>query len=313
MPPVFSIVLCTYNAETYLDECIQSLLKQTFPDFELIIVEDGSSDGTLAYLEKLQDPRVRLIVLGSNHGLIQARTRGFEAAKGRYIAVMDADDIAAPTRLEEQFRAMEAGGLDVCGSFHTTLDNATGKRRTRAGHSSDSDIRALLTIYSPLCNPSTSLKASIVRQTGYNREYPHAEDYGLWCDIAAHGGKFHNVPSPLLTYRVHASQVSQVKQAAARQSFCKIQSRYIVQLTGMDYVPHSMPLRQRTQSAWAFMRVLNARIPGISWSANYQIYAEFQFRRNGWLTLPTRLERALIALWFTLRNRQSRTIRPSPP
>lgn len=299
MPPVFSIVLCTYNAETYLDECIQSLLNQTLSDFELIIVDDGSSDGTLAYLKKLQDPRVRLIILDSNHGLIQARTRGFEAAKGRYIAVMDADDIAAPTRLEQQFGAMEAAGLDVCGSFHTTLDNATGKRRTRKGHSSDGDIRALLTIYSPLCNPSTSLRASVVRQTGYNREYAHAEDYGLWCDIAAHGGKFHNVPSSLLTYRVHASQVSQVKQAAARQSFCKIQSRYILELTGLDYVPHSMPWRQRAQRAWAFMRVLNNRIPDISWSANYQIYAEFQFRHNRWLTIPTRLERALAALWFT--------------
>lgn len=299
MSPVFSIVLCTYNAELYLDDCIQSLLNQTFPDFELIIVDDGSIDGTLAYLEKLQDPRVRLFVLGSNYGLIQARTRGFQAANGRYIAVMDADDIAAPTRLEEQFRAMEQGGLDVCGSFHTTLDNATGKRRTRTGHSSDSDIRALLTIYSPLCNPSTSLKATMVHRTGYSREYTHAEDYGLWCDIAAQGGKFYNIPSPLLTYRVHASQVSQVKQQAARNSFHKIQSRYVMRLTGLDYVPHSIPFDQRKQIAWTFMRILNARITGISWSANYQIYAEFQFRRNGWLTIPTRLERALVALWFT--------------
>ena len=302
MPPVFSIVLCTYNAETYLDECIQSLLNQTFPDFELIIVDDGSRDGTLAYLETLHDPRVRLIPLGSNHGLIYARTRGFESAQGRYIAVMDADDIAAPNRLEAQFRAMEDHELDVCGAFHTTLDNATGKRRLRKGHSSDSDIRALLTIYSPLCNPSTSLRASVVRETGYNTEYPHAEDYGLWCDIAARGGRFHNIPSQLLTYRVHPGQVSQVKQEVARNSFRKIQSRYVLQLTGMDYVPHSVPFTQRLRQAWAFMRQLNARIPGVSFSANYQIYAEFQFRRNGWLTLATRLERALVALWFTLRG-----------
>jgi glycosyltransferase involved in cell wall biosynthesis len=303
MPPVFSIVLCTYNAETYLDECIQSLLNQTFSDFELIIVDDGSHDRTLANLERLQDPRIRLIRLGSNHGLIYARTQGFEAAQGRYIAVMDADDVAAPNRLEAQFRAMEDQGLDVCGTFHTTLDNATGKRRMRKGRSSDSDIRALLTIYSPLCNPSTSLKTSIVRATGYNSEYPHAEDYGLWCDIAARGGKFHNIPAQLLTYRIHASQISQVKQEAARNSFRKIQSRYTMQLTGLDYIPHSVPFTQRLGRPWAFMRLLNARIPGISFGANYQIYAEFQFRRNGWLTLPTRLERALAALWFTLGRR----------
>ncbi len=302
MPPVFSIVLCTYNAETYLDECVQSLLNQTFPDFELIIVDDGSQDGTLAYLETLKDPRVRLIPLDSNHGLIHARTRGFEAAQGRYIALMDADDISASNRLEEQFRAMEDQGLDVCGTFHTTLDNETGLRRVRKGHASDSDIRALLTIYSPLCNPSTSVKTSTIQETGYNTEYPHAEDYGLWCDIAARGGKFHNIPSPLLTYRVHPGQVSQVKQGAAREAFCKIQSRYILQLTGMDYVPHSVPFIQRLHRAWAFMRQLNVRIPGISFSVNYQIYAEFQFRRNGWLTLSTRLERALVALWFTLEG-----------
>lgn len=306
MPPVFSIVLCTYNAETYLDECIQSLLNQTFPDFELIIVDDGSQDGTLAYLKKLQDQRVRLFPLGSNYGLIHARTRGFEAAQGRYIAVMDADDIAAPNRLEAQFRAMENQGLDVCGTFHTTLDNATGKRRVRKGHSSDSDIRALLTIYSPLCNPSTSLKASVVREIGYNTQYVHAEDYGLWCDIAVRGGKFHNIPSQLLTYRVHPTQVSQVKQEAARNAFRRIQSRYVLQLTGMDYVPHSVPFTRRLRQAWAFMRQLNEQIPGISFSANYQIYAEFQFRRNGWFTIPTRLERTLVALWFVWRGRPAR-------
>lgn len=302
MSPAFSIVLCTYNAETYLDECIHSLLNQTFKDFELIIVDDGSRDGTLAYLDSVLDSRVRLISLGKNHGLIYARTRGFEAARGRYIAVMDADDIAEHDRLEAQFQAMEERGLDVCGTFHTTLVSTTGRRRGRRGHSSDSDIRALLTIYCPLCNPSTSIKTSTVRETGYNSEYAHAEDYGLWCDIAARGGKFYNIPSRLLTYRVHTGQISQIKQDAARLSFCRIQARYVLAVTGLNFVPNSLPFSQRLSQAWAFMRKVNSRIPGISFSANYQIYAEFQFRRNGWLTLPTRFERALVALWFTLKN-----------
>jgi glycosyltransferase involved in cell wall biosynthesis len=307
MSPVFSIVLCTYNAEAYLDECIQSLLNQTFRDFELIIVDDGSRDGTLTYLEKIQDQRVKLISLGCNHGLIRARTCGFEVAQGRYIALMDADDIAAPNRLEEQFKVMNEQEFDVCGTFHTTLDNATGKKRARKGHSCDSDIRALLTIYSPLCNPSTSIRTSVVRETAYNTEYPHAEDYGLWCDIATQGGRFHNIPSQLLTYRVHAGQVSQVKQEAARNSFRRIQSRYVLQLVGLDFVPHSMRFIQRLQQAWGFMRQLNARIPGISFNANYQIYAEFQFRRNGWLTFPTRVERALVALWLTASSSRGNT------
>lgn len=302
MPPIFSIVLCTYNAETYLDACIQSLLNQSLQDFELIIVDDGSSDGTLAYLERIRDHRVKLIRLDRNHGLIYARSKGFEVAIGRYIALMDADDIAAPQRLAAQLLAMEQKGLDVCGSFHTTLDSSTGKRRARKGHSSDSDIRALLTIYSPLCNPSTSLRASIIRTTGYNTEYPHAEDYGLWCDIAAKGGKFYNIPEQLLTYRLHPSQISKVKQETARKSFSKIQAHYVTQLTGLTYMPHAMGFSQRMHLAAKFMRVLNRQLKGISFSANYEIYAEFQFRRNGWLTLPTRLERAIAALWFTLHG-----------
>lgn len=309
MPPVFSIVLCTYNAEAYLDECVQSLLKQTFPDFELIIVDDGSSDGTLTYLENIPDPRVKLIQLKKNYGLIYARTKGVEAASGRYIALMDADDIASPRRLEAQWQAMEDKGLDVCGTFHATLNNTTGERRARKGHVKDSDIRALLTIYSPLCNPSTSVKSSTLRETAYSTENPHAEDYGLWCDIAAKGGRFHNIPDQLLTYRVHDSQVSKVKQATARQSFLKIQARYARHVTQLDYVPHAMVFSRRWQLATRFMRALNMQIPGVSFSANYQIYAEFQFRRNGWLTLTTRLERALAALWFTLQGVQRKTDR----
>jgi len=300
MPPIFSIVLCTYNAETYLDECIQSLLCQTFSDFELIVVDDGSSDGTLRYLTEISDTRVRLIVLENNHGLIYARTLGLQAAQGRYIAMMDADDIAAPDRLEAQLHAMERHGLDVCGTFHVSLDVATGRRRVRKAHSSDSDIKALLTIYSPLCNPSTCIRASVAREFVYKNEYVHAEDYGLWCDIAIGGGKFHNISSPLLTYRLHSGQVSRIKRDAARKSFQAIQSHYVHRLTGLSFVPSSIPFGRRMSEAVGFMRRLNERLPGISYMANYQIYAEFQFRRNGWLTLPTRLERTVIALWFAI-------------
>lgn len=305
MQPVFSIVLCTYNAEAYLDECIQSLLSQTFSDFELIIVDDGSSDGTLRYLKGIKDQRIRLIELSSNHGLIYARTKGFSEAAGRYIAIMDADDIAHPQRLEEQLKVFQTQDVDVCGSFHISLDNATGKRRARKSPISDSDIRALLTIYCPICNPSASVKTEIVRKNGYSTEYPHAEDYGLWCDIAANGGKFYNIPTPLLTYRLHAGQVSKLKRETALHSFRKIQARYVEKITGQNIMPVAMPFRTRMRQGMAFMREINARIPGMSFQANYELYAEFQFRRNGWLTIPTRIERMLVAFYAMLLGRSS--------
>lgn len=306
MSPVFSIVLCTYNAEAYLDECMQSLLEQTFADYELIIVDDGSSDGTIPYLRSLTDPRIRLIPLETNRGLIFARNRGFDEAKGRYIAIMDADDIAHPQRLEEQLKVLESGEIDVCGSFHISLDSVSGKRRTRRSATSDSDIRALLTIYCPLCNPSTSVRTDVLRKHRYNTAYPHAEDYGLWCDIAADGGKFRNIERPLLTYRMHPGQVSKVRKETAFHSFQTIQTRYVTTLTEHAAVPRSMPLTQRLQHGLDYLRILNLKIPGISFSANYQLYAEFQFRKNGWLTIPTRLERMLVAFWATQLGRRAR-------
>lgn len=306
MLPVFSIVLCTYNAKAYLDECIQSLLQQTFADYELIIVDDGSSDGTLPYLRSLKDPRIRLIPLETNHGLIFARNRGFDEARGRYIAIMDADDIAHPQRLEEQLKVLESGEIDVCGSFHISLDSVSGKRRTRRSAASDSDIRALLTIYCPLCNPSTSVRTDVLRKHRYNTAYPHAEDYGLWCDIAADGGRFRNIERPLLTYRLHPGQVSKVKKETASHSFQAIRARYVNSLIPEASVPSAMPLAQRLQHGLGYMKALNMRISGISFQANYQLYAEFQYRRNRWLTIPTRLERVLVAFWATQLGRRSK-------
>jgi len=299
MSPIFSIVLCTYNAEAYLHECIGSILQQTFTDFELIIVDDGSSDSTLDYLNSLLDPRIRLIILPTNHGLIFARSTGIDACIGTYIAIMDADDIAHPRRLEEQYKILKQGAIDVCGTFHVSLYSMTGKRRTKRGYTSDSDIRALLTIYCPLCNPSTSIRADILRKRRYSTEFPHAEDYALWCDIAVHGGTFKNIPKPLLTYRLHPDQVSKQKKTTAEASFKRSQALYITSLTGENIIPHAMPLQQRVIQGLRFMRTINSKIPGISFRANYSLYAEFQYRRNRWFTIPTRLERTLIALWAT--------------
>lgn len=305
MSPIFSIVLCTYNAQTYLDECVRSLLQQTYTNFELIIVDDGSRDGTHAYLNALTDPRIRIIFLETNRGLIFARSKGFDEAKGRYIAIMDADDIAHPKRLEEQLKVLQGGDVDVCGSFHISLDSQSGKRRARRSAATNSDIKALLTIYCPLCNPSTSARADVLRQHRYNIAYPHAEDYGLWCDIAAQGGKFRNIEQPLLTYRQHPGQISVVKKEAANNSFKTIQARYVQALTGQGMVPKPMPAVHRWAQATGFMRTINRKIPGISFRANYKLYAEFQYRRNGWLTLLTRLERAMVAWWATQLGRRA--------
>ena len=144
-----------------------------------------------------------------------------------------------------------------------------------------------------------------MRRHRYNSAYPHAEDYGLWCDIAADGGKFRNIKRPLLTYRLHPGQVSKLKKETASHSFQTIRTRYVETLIAQATVPRSMPLGQRLRHGLDYMRALNLKIPGISFKANYQLYAEFQFRKNGWLTIPTRLERMLVAFWASQLGRSA--------
>ena len=273
------------------------MLCQTLQDIEVIVVDDGSTDGTLAYLQSVKDLRLKLIALEQNQGLIHARMTGFYAAKSDLVAIMDADDIAHPQRLQLQYEVLNSKLADVCGSYHVSLHETDGRRRMKPSFVKNSDLRALLTIYSPLCNPSVSFRRSILENIAYKVEYRHAEDYGFWCDISLADFNFYNIPQALLTYRVHGGQVSQIKIAAAKDAFKRAQSNYINRLIGWDMVPHAIPFTRRLRVAMRYLKVLSARVGPLSFAACYELYAEFQYRRNGIFTLSTRLERAMVSLY----------------
>ena len=296
MSPKFSITLCTFNSLEYIGDCINSLLNQTLQDFELIIVDDGSTDGTVDYLRGLSDHRIKLLVLNSNFGLIYARTQAFQAACGIYIALMDSDDIAHPERLAQQLEVLERGDVGICATRYQTLETSTQRLRKRKSFVRNPDIRALMSIYCPICNPTASFKRELLNVTGYSDEFRHAEDYAFWTALSAANCVFYIIPSTLLTYRIHPQQVSRVRSAEARDSFLKAQQRYVTAVLGLRPAPESMPLTQRLRSGLKFMLTLNRRLPGVSVAANYEIYGEFQYRGNGWRTPFLRLERLLIAM-----------------
>lgn len=303
MIPKFSIALCTFNSMEYIERCINSLLSQTLENFELIIVDDGSRDGTVEYLRGLADKRIRLIILESNQGLIYARTQAFNAATADYIALMDADDIAHPRRLEQQFKVLQDGQVDVCGTRYQTLDTARNRLRKRTSYVRDPDLKALMTIYCPLCNPTVSFKRALLGITGYQEAFRHAEDYAFWTKLAAAGCVFRVIPECLLTYRIHPQQVSRVKSGLARDSFLKAQQGYLRALLGSAGAPQSMALKERLTSGLRFMLDLNHKLPGVAVFANYEIYAELQYRNNGWRTPLLRLERLVVAIFSTLVGR----------
>jgi glycosyltransferase involved in cell wall biosynthesis len=209
--PAISVILPVFNAAAYVQEAVTSILEQTFGAFELILIDDGSSDETLAILNGFarSNARIRLI-RQENAGVVAALNRGLSLARGRYVARMDADDRAYPERFTAQFEFLEAHPeVAVLGSSVRFIDCAGttfGEWRVPATHR---DIKAgLLGGDCPLPHPSVMARREVlVAAGGYCDRFAHAEDFELWLRLSrAHG--FANLPQPLLDYRIHPQGVS---------------------------------------------------------------------------------------------------------
>ena len=300
--PVVSVLMPAFNAEKYIAQAVESILQQNFSNFELIILNDGSTDGTSQIIGGFNDHRICVIHLNENQGLVNARNRLVAAAKGRYIAFLDADDIAMPSRLKKQVHYLDRGEADLCGSACYSLYEGIGRIKTSKERYTDADIRALITISSPLCNPTVMGKAEIFKKFPYRAGKDYAEDYSLWAELALAGYRFANLKEKLITYRIHDKQTSQVRNAETNTIFSKSRAEYVLGLgISTKLSPRPMGFCDRMKVALPFLMQLNRKIKGISVVANYEIYARFQYRGNGLLTPFTRLERLLVSALASFR------------
>jgi glycosyltransferase involved in cell wall biosynthesis len=285
-----------YNAERYIAEAIKSILAQTYQNFELIIVDDGSTDRTREIVESFTDPRIIKVYSDRNRGLITTRNRIAQIARGKYLALLDADDTAFPDRLALQVQFLESNQADLCGADHWTLNQVTGQLKASKQRHSNADIHALLSVCSPVCNPAMMGRLEIFRQFPYKASYLHAEDYCLWTEIALAGYRFANLKKKLITYRLHSTQTSVNHFQAARSVFFEAQANYLRRLNiPQKCLPRALPFLKRWKYGIKFMVLINQRIPQISIRANQELYARFQFRGNGLMTPFTRIERLLVA------------------
>ena len=295
--PFISVLMPAFNAEKYIECAIKSILNQSYSNFELIILDDGSSDQTRELINQFSDSRIKKIYQDENAGLVTARNALVASASGKYIAFLDADDIAMPHRLEMQVSYLENFAVDICGSAYDAIYESSGKRKTSKQRYSDADIRALITIYSPLCNPAVMAKAEVFKKFPYEVGKDYAEDYSLWVRLSLAGYRFANLKARLITYRIHEKQTSQVQNSATNTIFLKSREQYLSGLgINPKLAPRALGFSDRLKIATPFLFKLNRKIPGVSIMANYEIYARFQFRGNGFLTPLIRLERFLISI-----------------
>lgn len=204
--PLVSVILPVYNMEDYLGNAIHSILEQTLDKLELIIINDGSTDQSLRVIQSFTDKRIILINHSLNIGNYPSRNKGLQIAKGKYIAVMDADDISLPERLEKQYLYLEEH-RDVL-AIGTQFEFIS-QRKNYKNPLSHEDISICLLKDNCLLHPSMMIRTDIFRKlNGYNESYKYASDYDLVCRLSLLG-KIENLPDVCLKYRWHAGQISQ--------------------------------------------------------------------------------------------------------
>jgi glycosyltransferase involved in cell wall biosynthesis len=225
---MISIILPAYNAERFIKPAVESILQQTFQDFELIVVDDGSTDNTLEILEVFsqQDSRVR--VIRSQHGgLSQALNQGISEAKYAWIGRMDADDVALPERLQKQMQAVMENPHVVAWGTHAYHINSQDKILgvARTGPTTEQEFYNLRNNGDlvQLIHPTVLLKKEVlVAVGGYKSEFEPVEELELFDRMAAYGPTL-AIPEPLLRYRVHSNSVSM-----QRFFFQRVLMRYVV-------------------------------------------------------------------------------------
>jgi glycosyltransferase involved in cell wall biosynthesis len=213
--PTVSVILPVYNAATFLRSAIDSVLAQTFNDFELLIINDGSTDDSENIILSYTDKRIRYFRNEKNRGLIYTLNKAIEQAAGNYIARMDADDVCYTNRLQEQKDWLDSHpSTAVVASFS---DEINGDGDSRGYFEPDrlvvtaAQIRRKMPEINCITHPSVMARAEILKSYRYNALQKNIEDYDLWLRILADGGVIEKIPKPLLQYRVHQTSVTQSK------------------------------------------------------------------------------------------------------
>lgn len=224
--PVISVVLSTFNAEKYISQCIQSLLKQSFEDFELVVIDDGSTDNSAQIIRSFMkaDHRIRLLTT-SNRGLPSALNLGISIARGKYIARMDADDVAHPERLQKQYMFLEDNAdIGVCGTWAAIVNEKGHKTGKILKHPRrDLDLKAKLFFSVCFVHPSVMMRRKLIEQSGkfYDESYRVAQDYDLWVRLAKRT-KFYNLQEELLDYRITTGSLSSTSDKARSELRLKL-------------------------------------------------------------------------------------------
>ena len=229
--PRVTVIMPVYNSENTLHESMQSILGQSYQDFEFIIIDDGSTDATYAILGDYAAQDARIILLRNEQNMRQSYcvNKGLALAQGQYVARMDADDISLPERLAKQVAFMDLHPeVGVCGTWIKFFGSHTHVWRLPVD---DDTIRCYMFYDSPVANPTSMVRRHLIvdHQLKYDSQYDPAEDYAFWAEAIKYT-TFANLPEVLVHYRVHSSQSSNVRRQAQKDGANRVRLRQVESL-----------------------------------------------------------------------------------
>ena len=244
--PALSVVLPVFNAETTLEDAARSILGQDERDVELVLVDDGSTDGTAALADALagRDDRLRVETL-PHAGIVGALNHGLAVSRGRYIARMDADDVSYPGRLGAQRSYLDRHpdvGLVACrvdfGSEGRCDEGYARHVAWTNGLLSHEDISLNRFVESPLAHPSVMYRRSLVEHLGGYREGPFPEDYELWLRWLEQGVIMHKLPESLVRWTDRAGRLSRVDPRCSTEAFYRCKTDYLARWLARENACH---------------------------------------------------------------------------
>lgn len=235
-PVAVSVVVPCYNCERFLREAVQSILGQTFRDFELLLINDGSTDRTPEIFREFaaQDPRVRLLKNEMNSGICVALNKGLDAAQGEFVCRMDSDDLAMPDRLEKQTAFLrERPGIVACGS-HLIMIDESGREIGRRRYELDpARITKDKFLRSPLAHPAVMIRRSVLEEhrIRYSERFRYAECYDMWMRLSKYGD-LANLDAFLLRYRLTDTATKSVHCKESLRSTIRLRAHYLTREAG---------------------------------------------------------------------------------
>lgn len=232
--PEISVIMSVYNGEAYLKETIESVINQTFKNWEFIIINDCSTDSSPQILNDfaVKDERIKVYTNEVNLKLPASLNKAVSLSKGKYIARMDADDICLPDRFEKQYKFMEKNSdVSLSSCRFMTMKNGVYMSGGAGGRCDNEALRALLLVRNPILHPGIIAKAEVMKKLNYDTTLTCTEDLELWTRMVMENQKMEILPECLMLYRLHDKQITSTTLERQHTEVLKIQEKYYGTLT----------------------------------------------------------------------------------